>query len=299
MSVHHRFVDLDGPVHYADFGGDGQPLVLVHGLGGSLLNWLPVANALTTHGRVVALDLAGHGRTPSLGRARVGANRRLLGRFLEAVAGAPAVLVGNSMGGYLSLAEAAAEPAKVTALVLVDAAVPLASGGRLDRSIFTLFAALALPGLGEAFMRLRARRGPERMVRDVLRLCGVQPDRIAPEVLDAHVALALERATLGAVANRDFLAAQRSLMNRLVRRRQFFEMIAAIRAPALIVQGERDRLVRLAAARVLAAARPDWRLEVLAGVGHVPMIEAPERFLGVVGPWLEAQRQARGDPRAS
>src|SRR5512144_2702302 len=120
-------VDLDGPVHYADFGGSGRPIVLVHGLGGSHLNWLPVAPRLAAHGRVLAVDLLGHGRTRSLGRsARLGANRRMLARFIEAVAREPAVLMGNSMGGYLSLAVAADQPAKVASLVLVDPAVPTA-----------------------------------------------------------------------------------------------------------------------------------------------------------------------------
>src|SRR5512133_1657597 len=98
--MRHDTVDLDGPVHYVDFGGAGRPIVLVHGLGGSYCNWLAVGPRLTAHGRVLALDLVGHGLTRSLGRsARVSANRRLLGRFLAAVARAPAILFGNSMGG--------------------------------------------------------------------------------------------------------------------------------------------------------------------------------------------------------
>lgn len=278
-----------GAVHCADFGGAGPPIVLVHGLAGSHLNWLTVAPALAAHGRVLALDLAGHGRTRGgRGRARVGANRRLLGAFLDAIGGGPAVLVGNSMGGYLALAEAAAEPDKVRALVLANAAVPLAPGGGFDRRVLALFSAFATPGLGEALVRARARRGPERQVRDLLALCGLEPARLPPGVYEAHVALATERARMGGVVHGDFLAAQRSLMGRLLRRGRFFEMVARVRAPALLVQGERDRLVRLAAARALAAARPDWRLEVLPGVGHVPQLEAPGRFLELVEPWLRA-----------
>ena len=291
--MRHRTVDLDGPVHYVDFGGSGRPLVLVHGLGGSHLNWLAVAPRLAAHGRVLALDLAGHGRTPSLGRtARVGANRRLLGRFIEAVAGEPAVLMGNSMGGYLSLAEAAAEPDRVVSLVLVSPAVPLAPGARVDPRVFALFAGLSLPFVGRALLRRRALRGPERSVRDLLALCCVDASRIGREVYDAHVELARERATYGAVTGRDFLAASRSLMVRLSRRRKFRRMVEGIRASALIVQGERDRLVRVEAARALAAVRPDWRLEVLDDVGHVPQLEAPERFLAVVEPWLRARAAA-------
>jgi len=288
-----RTVDLDGPVHYADFGGTGRPIVLVHGLGGSHVNWLAVAPRLAAHGRVLAIDLAGHGRTPSLGRtARIGANRRLLHRFLETVAGEPAVLMGNSMGGYLSLAEAAAEPAKVASLVLVNAAVPMAPGARVDPRTFALFAGLTLPFVGDALLRRRARRGPEQSVRDTLALCCVDSSRVARDVFDAHVELARERATYGPVTRRDFLDAQRSLLGHLVLRRRFQRMVAGIRAGALILQGDRDRLVRVESARALAAARPDWRLEVLHDVGHVPQLEAPDRFLAIVEPWLRTRAAA-------
>ena len=282
-------MDLDGPVHYADFGGSGAPVVLVHGLGGSHANWLAVGPRLAAHGRVLAIDLIGHGLTRSLGRStRVSANRRLLGRFLAEVAGEPAVLVGNSMGGYLALALAAAEPEKVRSLVLVGPAVPIVRGAAFDLQVTLLFAGLTLPFLGGALMRRRARRGPEQAVREVLALSCVDVSRIDPAVLSAHLELARERATYGPHVRRDFLAAQRSLMVRLLARRHFYRMVARIRAPALVVQGARDRLVRLGAVRALAAARPDWPLVVLDDVGHVPQLEAPERFLRAVEPFLRA-----------
>jgi pimeloyl-ACP methyl ester carboxylesterase len=283
-------VDLDGAVHYVDFGGTGAPIVLVHGLGGSHLNWLPVAPALTRHGHVYALDLGGHGRTQGAPRrARIGANQRLITRFIDEVAGEPAVLFGNSMGGYLSLAVAAGAPEKVRALVLVDPASPLPRGARTDRRVLALFTAYALPLVGSTVARLRARHGPEKMVRDTMALCCVDPSLVAQEVFEAHVALARERLARGAGNGREFLTAQRSLMSRLLRRRRFYRMVADVRASALIVQGDRDRLVRIEAARALAEARPDWRLAVLEGVGHVPQLEVPRRFLEVVEPWLAAE----------
>jgi pimeloyl-ACP methyl ester carboxylesterase len=286
-------VDLDGPVHYADFGGSGRPIVLVHGLGGSHLNWLSVGERLAAHGRVLAIDLAGHGRTPAQGRsASVSSNRRLLGRFVESVAGGPAVLVGNSMGGYLVMDQAAAEPDKVASLVLVDPAVPNTRIRTWDPFVVALFAGYALPGTGWALMHLRARRGPERLVRDVFSLCCADASRVPREAVEAHVALARERMEHGRRVGRDFLVAQRSLMARLVRRRRFYAMVAGIRARALIVQGSRDRLVRVEAARELAAARPDWRLELLEDVGHVPQLEAPERFLAAVEPFVERRMPA-------
>ena len=288
-TVNSRVVDLGGPVHYADYGGSGRPIVLVHGLGGSHLNWLPVASRLAARGRVLAIDLLGHGRTPSSGRtARVGANRALLGGFLEKVAGERAVLMGNSMGGYLCLAEAAAEPERVASLVLVDAALPPRLGHGFDGGVLALFAAMALPVVGEAVMRRHARLGPERVVRDTLALCCADPSRVPRQVYDAHVELARERACSGVKYGADFLDAQRSLMTALLRRRRFHSMVSRIRARTLILQGRRDRLVRLAAARALAAARPDWRFVIMDDVGHVPQLEAPERFLAIVEPWLAA-----------
>src|SRR5439155_22578234 len=104
-----RWVDLDGPVHYLDFGGppDGPVVVGVHGLGGSAVNWSALAPALTDRCRVLAPDLAGHGLTRSLCRGTgVAANRALLHRFVGSVTGAPVLLMGNSMGGMIALLEA-------------------------------------------------------------------------------------------------------------------------------------------------------------------------------------------------
>jgi pimeloyl-ACP methyl ester carboxylesterase len=289
-----RTVDLDGPVAYADFGGSGRPIVLVHGLGGSHANWLAVAPQLASHGRVLAIDLAGHGRTRALGRtAKVGANRHLLGRFLAEVVREPAVLVGNSMGGYLSIAQAAAEPDKVAGLVLVDPAVPMVPGAGFDAGTVAVFAGLLLPGVGWGLMRRRAYRGPAQSVRDTLALCCVDPSRVDPAIVAAHVALAEDRTAFGREVGDSFLEAARSLTAVLVRRRAYHAMVASVRAPALLVHGARDRLVRLAAARALAAARPDWRLEVFDDVGHVPQLEVPGRFLAVVEPWLGAMTAAR------
>ena len=127
-----RTIDLDGPVHYADFGGTGPTLVLVHGLGGSHVNWLAVAPVLARRARVLAVDLAGFGRTPLGERsADVHANRVLLDRFLDAVAAGPAVLVGNSMGGLVAMMEAALAAVTVPTLVIHgrdDPLVPVEAG---------------------------------------------------------------------------------------------------------------------------------------------------------------------------
>ena len=109
-----QWADLAGRrVHFVDHGGpaDGPLLVLVHGLGGSLLNWAALAPRLTDVARVVALDLVGFGLTRAVGRsASVEDDQRLLHRFLTEVVGGPAIVVGNSMGGLITIMQATAHP---------------------------------------------------------------------------------------------------------------------------------------------------------------------------------------------
>jgi pimeloyl-ACP methyl ester carboxylesterase len=294
-----RFVDLDGPVHVADFGGRGTPIVLVHGLGGSHANWLAVGERLAERGRVLAPDLAGFGRTPLAGRSSgVGANRALLDRFLGASCEEPAVLVGNSMGGLIALMEAALRPEKVAALVLVGPAQPRPILASADWTVVATFAAYALPMVGETFVRWRARLlGPEGLVRQTLALCCVDASRVPPDVFAAHVALAEERAAGMPWAAEAFLGAARSVVARTIRAGWFADLVRAVKAPTLLLQGDCDRLVPLAASRAVAQSRPDWRLEVLPGIGHVPQLEAPERFVDVVGAWLDEVRVPSGEIR--
>jgi len=262
-----------------------------------------VGPALAARARVLAPDLAGFGRTPLAGRsAHVRANAQLLDRFIDAVAEGPAILIGNSMGGLLVMMEAERQPEKVSRLVLVGAAQPRPPGTRFDPVVALTFAVYAVPGLSERFMRWRAaRRGPEGLVRDTLQLVCADPGRVPAEVVAAHVALARDRMDRMPWGNQAFLEAARSIVFTLARRREVHAMIGRIAAPALLVQGTRDRLVSLAASRATAALRPDWTLAVLEGIGHVPQLEAPERFVATVTGWLDGNvgRAADGVSRAA
>lgn len=297
-----RTVDLDGPVHYVDFGGpaDGSRVVFVHGLGGSHLNWCLTAPRLSSVARMLAPDLGGFGLTaPGRRQTTVEGNTRLLDRFLREVAGAPAVLVGNSMGGMISLLEAAAHPDAVAGVVLIDPALPLARGARLDGMVATAFALYAVPGLGERVMARRNERHPARaLVEEVLERCCVDPSRVPEDVVAACIALAEQRAGMPGL-EAAFLAAARSLLRVLARRERYREAMRAVRAPVLLLHGEQDRLVSVHSARAAAAANPAWRLEVLPGVGHVPQLEAPDETAALILDWLGREgAEAAGAVRA-
>jgi pimeloyl-ACP methyl ester carboxylesterase len=155
------------------------------------------------------------------------------------------------------------------------------------------FAAYATPGMGAWYLRRRsARLGAAGLVREMLRLCCVDPGRVAPDLRDAHVALTAERLAAMPWASPAFLDAARSLVRALGRRRAFYEMAARIAAPALIVQGAGDRLVPAASSVELARHRPDWRLEILEGIGHLPQLEDPPRFAQAIGRWLDSAAAA-------
>jgi len=190
------------------------------------------------------------------------------------------------MGGMLSILATGERPEAVTGLVLLDPAIP---GPRraLDPLVALMFAIYAVPFLGERFLRSRRTRSSERArVREMLTLCGVDPDAIPPEVIERSVTLLQEREDVEGM-DRAFLAAARSLLRLLVDPRRYRAAMGSIRVPVLLVHGDRDRLVPVAAARDIARRNPSWTYIELAGVGHVPQLQVPDRVTKDVLGWLQ------------
>lgn len=287
-----RWVDLDGPVHYVDYGGpeDGPTLLLVHGLGGSLLNWAAIAPTLAQTCQVMAIDLVGFGRTQPLGRSpRIKDNRDLLARFVDEVIGHPVILVGNSMGGLLSMLLADLRPDLVSGLVLVDPAVPVGPTARPDPIVSLMFGAYAVPAVARVFMsRRRSLMSAEAQAMAVLRLCCVDTRRVPRPVLQQHLQLAREREGYSDVDS-ELVVAGRSLVLVLARRRWLYALMGRISVPVLLIHGSKDRLVPIAAARSVAKSNPWWRFEVAEDVGHVPQLEAPEWTIAQIEDWLAAE----------
>jgi pimeloyl-ACP methyl ester carboxylesterase len=280
--------DIDGPVHWIDFGGDGDgtPIVFVHGLGGSHLNWSLVGKALAQGRRAVALDLRGFGLTPGAPRSTsIRANVRLLNAFVNEVVGAPVVLVGNSMGGVISVLQTHNNPETVAGLVLVDPALP-PTAVRPDLRVAAMFSTYLMPGLGELAMRMtQARMTSRQQVHRMHNLVLADPRRADPQLTEASVAMAEQRRTIPG-KEESFLGATRSLLRFLARPERYRQIMAGITAPVLLISGDADRLVPIAAARRAAAANPKWDSLFLTGVGHTPQLETPAAVIDAVSTWL-------------
>lgn len=293
-----RWADLGAPVRYVDHGGpaDGPVLVCVHGLGGSAVNWAALAPLLTTACRVIALDLAGFGLSqpdPAVaGGTSVTANQELLQRFLAEVVQEPAVLVGNSMGGLITILETARHPDSVSGLVLLDPALPTDVRTAPHPMVTVGFALYAVPRVGAAFMGARRRgRTAEQYAREVMRLCCSDPSRVSEGIFRQHVELARQREQLPGTPDFDaqFLLAARSLLRTVTPGRAYQRMMHRIDdagVSVLLIHGDEDRLVSVAAARTVARAHPTWRFEVAEGVGHVPQLEVPDWTAATVLSWL-------------
>lgn len=280
--------DIDGPVFVADYGGTGMPAVLVHGLGGSHINWASVAPDLARSFHVLAPDLPGFGRTPSAGReASITANVRVIEELIRRV-GPPVLLMGNSMGGLISLGVAAGRSDLLAGLVLVDAALPAPRQEvfRFDPVALRFIAAYAVPRLGEYFLsRAAGTLGADGLVRGTLARCTVDWRRVDPVLL--HDMIELEKERLSQPNwHEAVVEGTRSIVQTLLARRHVARWVRSVSAPTLLVHGAKDRVVRVSSARLASDMRPDWEFAELIDAGHVPMMEVPDVFLETVDDWL-------------
>ena len=259
--VTERRLDLAGVSTAVLEGGDGPPVVLLHGQGGWSGMWMPViADLVTTH-RVVAPDL------PGLGASEVpdgppDAARVLawLGELIQHTCPSPPALVGASLGASIAARFAIAHPDRLTRLVLIGA-------GSLARF-------RPAPGVALALIRFIARPG-ERTQDGLLRQVTVDPSRVRAllgERWEASQAYNLDRARTPSVR-----AANRRLLRELGTKTIPPHELARIAVPTSLIWGRHDRVMRLRIAEE-ASARYGWPLHVIEDAGHFSVADQPAAF---------------------
>lgn len=283
-----RTVDLDGPVHYLEWEGPPErTFVLVHGLGGASVNWVGVGPGLAAHGRVLAPDLPGFGRSPLAGRsASIAANRRILSRFIREHGSGRVVLAGASMGSTIALLQAALEPGTVEALVLSASALPN-RGGLPSPIVVGAFSLYLIPRVGEWVVLERMRRlSPERQVAIAFRVMAGDHRSIPEELrsLSVEMVRAMSENPESPAA---YAEAARTLLRLLRRKTRMREAMARVECPVLLIHGRLDRLIPRASVLAAVADNSRWRLRLFPDLGHVPYLEAPDRWLAAVESFLE------------
>jgi pimeloyl-ACP methyl ester carboxylesterase len=252
-----RRLDLAGVSTAVLEGGNGPPVVLLHGQGGWSGMWLPVVPGLMAHHRVVAADLPGLGAsTVPDGPPDAARVLAWLEALTERTCPEPPAMVGASLGASIAARFAIAHPDRLSRLVLVAA-------GSLARF-------RPAPGVVLAMARFIARPS-ERTQRGFLRQVAVDPAR-ARALMGADAgAYGLELARTPSVR-----AANRRLLRELGTRQIPSEQLAGIAVPTALVWGRQDRVMRLRIAEE-ASARYGWPLHVVEDAGHFA-IERPEAF---------------------
>jgi pimeloyl-ACP methyl ester carboxylesterase len=268
-----RFVEIDGrQVNVVELG-EGEPaMVFIHGLAGSWQNWLENLPHFAAAGhRVVAFDLPGFGasemRTHKISIPGYG---RFVYALLEKLGIGPAVLVGNSMGGFIAAEVAIQYPARVEALVLVSAAGLTVEYQRHDRILGLLRYGQALLTAWAGFVGARsdAVASRPRTRRLLMGLVVASPERLPAPLISEQVRGA---SGLG------FIDALHALTHYPIR-----ERLGGIGCPTLIVWGTEDRLVPVRDAEEFERLIPGAQKVVWAKTGHMAMLERPTAFNALV-----------------
>lgn len=279
-----RFATLDdGPVetvHYLE-AGDGPPVLCLHGVGVTAATFVPLLADLADRFRVFALDRPGRGLSDPFDHAGGDIrafNRRLLDAFLASVGLDRVSIVGNSFGGFQTLAYAIDRPDAVESIALVGAPAGL------TRDLPVPYRLLGVPFINRLMFRLtradsiedvRAQVSPilvldDAAIDDDLLACLFEAGRMPERQRSLR---SLLQATAGV----------RGVAPEMVVR----DELDGLSTPTQFVWGAGDYFYEPAVGRPVAAAMPDARFEELADHGHVPWLEPRNDVADIVASFLD------------
>lgn len=256
------FVEVAGmAVHLRDEGrrDDPVPLVLLHGTSASLHTWDGWVAEIGPARRIIRLDLPGFGLTGPFagGDYTVPSYVRFVRTLLDQMGVGRCVLAGNSFGGNIAWALAAAFPERVERLILVD------SGGYplMARSVPIGFRIARMPVLNQLGRFIL----PRRLIASSLRNVYGDPDKVTSALIDRYYELTLRQGNRLAVAERLRQAPAGSMV----------EQIATVKQPTLILWGEKDRLIPPELAERFHHDIAGSQVVMFPALGHVPHEEDP------------------------
>ncbi len=271
-------------IHYRDQGQrSGPAIILVHGANASLHTWEPLVERLGPDYRVVTLDLPGHGLTGATPDTDYSAEGMMAA--VDVVAAKLGldhfILGGNSMGGWVAWRYALSRPDRVDALLLLDASgMPLRKGEKAPPSNVG-FRVLEYP-----FGRwLATQITPRMLVEESLRGSVEKQEIVDDAMIDRYWEL------LRFPGNRE-ATVMRSRMNR---EPAMAAEVGKIKAPTLILFGDKDRLINPSAAQTFHERIAGSEVVIEKGIGHLPMEEAPDATANAIADFLKRRLVPRSD----
>lgn len=261
-----EIVDVDGmEVAYLRQGhrsGSAPALVFAHALGASHSLWAAQVEAFAADYDCIAYDVRGHGQSGvPPGPYRIEQLADDARGLIDALGLAPAVFVGVSMGGMIGMQLALSAPDRVRGLVVADSAASFSAEGR--KAWADRIAAVTADGIAPQVPVMMGRWFTEAFRNE-------QPQRVAA-VAEVLKATPVDGYLACCAALRDL---------------ELLPRLAAIRCPTLVVCGENDPSTPLPLSQAIAAAIPGARLEVVAGMHHLPNVEVPETFNSLLREFL-------------
>jgi 2-hydroxy-6-oxonona-2,4-dienedioate hydrolase len=277
-----QYVEIDGlNVHYL-VQGQGDPIVLIHGLGGWIYSWRGNIEALALSHQVYALDLPGFGLSekPADWDYSLAHQAQFVNDFMQHFGIERATVIGNSMGGGIALELAARHPERVTRLVLIDSVayvevwVPYLAEQLSYTPVGAAFARFFMPHFSALKKIIQGLYADPAQVTDAV-TWGYYYPLTTPGVLQASLA-----------------------MTRTLRFTVEHSRLQQIQQPALLIWGAHDHLVPLSQGERLAHDLPNATLAVLADTGHIANEEQPQEVNGLILDFLAKLRLQTAIPNS-
>ena len=267
-----------------------QVALMVHGLGGSSLNWTDLSAQLRDDLTTLAVDLPGFGYSPppADGDYTLSASAGMLAELIDRRDTGPVHVFGNSMGGAIALQLAARFPSRVASVTLISPALPQFTAQRANVHL----PVLAVPGIGERAMERFLRTPAHVRAQATIDACYADPAQMPPQRLAEAVAEVERRDSLDYPATA-FLQSLRALMAtyRDSSPNRPWRLAERVECPVLVIYGRQDQLVNSRAAHRVTRHFPQPHVVVLPNSGHVAQMEHPEL---VAAAWRSFQSKKLG-----
>jgi pimeloyl-ACP methyl ester carboxylesterase len=264
------FVYKGSGIHFRSLG-DGVPLIFIHGFGASMDTWRLLVKDLGNEFRLVFIDLRGHGYSarPPDSRYSIQDQADAVFALMEHLGLKGAVLVGHSLGSGVALMAALNELSRPTRLV---SKLVLLAGSAYPEQVRFSGRWLSAPLIAWLVTKLTP---ASLLTRMALRYAFYDHAKVTDSLIELYAKYHRIPGTIHALmwTVRNLIAADIDFVRRSLRQ---------IQIPVLNILGEHDRIVPRSTAEALRNLLPQYRLEIIDGVGHVPQEESPETVVQLI-----------------